>query len=238
MNISDFKKFKTTDKSKYYTLKPHHMQQVNTIIKKEILSVYNAARVKPLPAISHIIDATAHVGTDTVNFVKTFKCVCIAIEIDGEVVKLLKENLVTFGIEELTHVVHANCLEFLQGFKMKTDFVYFDVPWGGATYWNKKQIDLFLTDPHGKKMNMSQIIKFTFSQGFTDIIIAKVPNNFVTSKFMKQFNKNKYIITWHPVYKSNKFYYDRNMKRWMCVKSGEKIVAFFIVIVRLAGVMN
>lgn len=111
----------------YSSLMPWHVQSLQQALRREF---------KTSP--ESIVDATAHIGVDTVNFMKMFpRCNITAIEIDPDTAAIARRNLTrvarTLNIEP-PNVVSTNGWIFIQGLKASTApaVLYLDPPWGGG----------------------------------------------------------------------------------------------------------
>lgn len=111
----------------YSSLMPWHVQSLQQVLRREF-------KISP----KSIIDATAHIGVDTVNFMKMFPQSNItAIEIDSDTAAIARRNLArvarTLNIEP-PNVVSTNSWMYIQGLKANTapSVLYLDPPWGGG----------------------------------------------------------------------------------------------------------
>lgn len=188
----DYSKFVVTKESEYSCLSPYAAKQVGDILE---------AHFKGAENINNILDATAHIGCDTINFRKRFGANCISVEVDPNAYICLVQNQKmlteeTSKREQLQEwypddnfSVHCNCIEFIHGFKKKMDFVYFDPPWGGPGYWKQKNIMLFLTFK-GQKYPLYTVVNNVFKEGFTKTVVVKIPTNFNIQVFRKRLRKD------------------------------------------------
>lgn len=172
---ADYEKFETTEESIYLSLLPY--------ASKTTFDILEAHFQRP---IKNIIDATAHIGCDAINFHRRFGASVICLENDEASYTCLKKNLKTFNNGEIeNYAVFCNCLDFIQGFKKSVDFVYIDPPWGGLKYREQKQITLTL-EYNGCKIPLYNAIKMIFEQSFTKTVVVKVPSNFNFNQFMEK----------------------------------------------------
>lgn len=145
---------------------------------------------------STITDATACIGGNSIFFCKDFKFVnCI--EIDNKISDILKLNLKIYDNYNI-----FNCSFNLLKYIIKQDVIFFDPPWGGHGYKNKKNIDLFLD-----KINILDIINTLYNN--CSLIVLKVPNNFNFEKINHYFWHNKIFDITHnnlKIYKVIIFY--------------------------------
>lgn len=163
----------------------------NLIIPEKVINVYTtksqALQINKIIKTfcdydSTITDATAGIGGNSIHFIKNFKRVNL-IEKDKDTFRILCENT---NIPSFTYNCSYNWIKYM----LKQDIIYFDPPWGGNNYKNKKKIDLYLDN-----INILEIIDQVYN--YTKIIAMKVPNNFNISKidskfwFHKIFNINK-----------------------------------------------
>ena len=168
----------------------------NLIIPENVINVYTtksqAIQINRIintfvNSNSIITDATAGIGGNAIHFINNFKKVNL-VEKDYYMFKILCKNT---NVPMFTFNCSYNWVKFM----LKQDVVYFDPPWGGNDYKNKKKIDLYLDD-----INVIDIINDIYN--FTKIVALKVPNNFNISRIdpsfwcYKTFNitKNKKCI--------------------------------------------
>ena len=188
----DYSMYMITEESLFSSIMPYTSKQVESIIR----SHFGNKRIK------NILDATAHVGCDTINFRSRFGANCISIEIDPIAYECLVQNQKTFTKEQLkttrsgmdysfeeNYSINCNCIEFIQGFKKQVDFVYFDPPWGGPNYWRQKDMMLYL-DYKERKYPIYTIVNNVFKEGFTKTVIVKTPRNFNIRLFIKELTKD------------------------------------------------
>ena len=150
-----------------YTTK-YQAYQINKIIKTFI------------PTDSVVTDATAGIGGNSLFFIKDFRRVNL-IEKDPDMYKILIKNT---KLENRVNISSYNCSYNYIKFMLIQDLVFFDPPWGGQDYKNKKKINLFLDG-----INVIDIINDIYN--FTKIVALKIPNNFDTSRFDNSFWYNK-----------------------------------------------
>lgn len=195
----DYSIFHTTKESHYSSLLPRYVSQVTGIIIRHFRGTEN---------INYIIDATANVGCDTINFRKNLGAECISLEVDKKTYDYLVKNQEAFSNSEYREPdeiirnnfsVHCNCLDFLKGFKKHMDFVYFDPPWGGINYKKKIKCMLYLTHD-GNRIPIYKVIKSVLREGFTDTVILKTPYNFNMRLFGQRLGR-KIVCKSYPVYK-------------------------------------
>jgi hypothetical protein len=186
----DYSKFIITDESIYSSLMPYGAKQVANIIEEHFGGTSN---------INNIMDATAHIGCDTINFYTRFGTNCISVEVNIDAYECLVKNKKTFMYANrlakyyvpytsgcpIIHTVHGNCIEFIRGFKQHMDFVYFDPPWGGSDYKRCGSIMLYLEYNH-KIIPIYDVVRNVFKEGFTDTVIVKTPRNFDIDTLQKQ----------------------------------------------------
>jgi hypothetical protein len=124
----DFGLFETKGAvSLYSSLMPWHLPDVDVALRAEF----------PGPPPRAIIDATAHIGVDSANFLRIFpRAKVTAIEIDPSVARVLRRNAARIaaryaqpggGIE----VVEGDSLAYLRRVAKPVDLIFLDPPWGG-----------------------------------------------------------------------------------------------------------
>lgn len=170
----------------------HHDSYLKKI-KLDSISLYSITPYKYTIMITDIIqkytktrnititDACACVGGDTISFCKKFKKVN-AIELCKNRFDFLKENLKLYNFNNYK-LFNDNCIKILK--KIKQDVIFFDCPWGGKSYKNKKECELKLSGKHIYKI-CNEI------KNNTKFICLKVPNNFYFNTFKKKTNFTNY----------------------------------------------
>lgn len=83
----DYSKFVVVKESEYSCLMPYHAKQVGDIIEAHFGGSEN---------INDIMDATAHIGCDTINFRTRFGANCISLEVDRVAHACLVQNQQAF----------------------------------------------------------------------------------------------------------------------------------------------
>ena len=166
----DYSKFAITDQSHYSSLLPMQGKQVEDIIINNI--------GKP----TRVLDGTAHIGCDSINFATRFGSEVISIESEKNAYDCLVSNLSAFDCEDLIYPIHGDCIDIINNFGYRVDFVYFDPPWGGPSYWRKKRLMLYLNN-RGTNMPIYDIINHILSEDITNTVVLKAPKNFDTVLF-------------------------------------------------------
>jgi len=169
-NKIDYSIFKITDESEYSSLLPKHVKQVSDIFQKWFKN----------EKISTIVDATAHIGVDSVNFSLVFPDALIhSYEINETTFHLLEQNVKAF---DRIHVTNINFTK--AELPENVSFVYIDAPWGGRDYKNKEMdtLELFL----GKE-NVKEVARRLLSSDKTKTVVLKVPFNYHFSNLNENF---------------------------------------------------
>jgi hypothetical protein len=121
------------------------------------------------PKRKTITDATGNVGGDTILFGLNFKKVD-SIELNPENFKVLKNNVDVYGLKNVT--LHQG--DSTKIFDWKTDVLYIDAPWGGPSYKEKTNLDLFLGS-----VNMVDWLKDILQrENRPRFVFLKTPRNF------------------------------------------------------------
>lgn len=123
-----------------------------------------------------ITDGTACIGGNTISFCKYFKRVQ-AIELDETRYTMLKHNLKTLGCEN-AQCYHGNYLEYLD--RLTQDIVFLDPPWGGPSYREKNEVELFVGD-----ISLDEICEKLKLK--TKYIVIKAPTNMNSQKLREKF---------------------------------------------------
>jgi len=136
---------------------------------------------------SKILDACACVGGNLLSFVKYFDK-CYGFEINEKRYKYLQNNLKFFNNVNLYNISSVYFIdEYIKNLKIDInnlkiddlknknnkifDIIFFDPPWGGEDYKEKKELELYLDN-----INLKDIIKKSFL--ISNYIILKVPKNY------------------------------------------------------------
>lgn len=130
---------------------------------------------------SRILDATSCVGGNTISFCNFFVNVD-AIEIDETRYNYLKHNLELFGHSNID-VMNTDCVHYIQNLDNQKhyDIMFFDPPWGGPEYKNKKNVMIYLQD-----VSMIQLLHIVKEK--TVYCVIKVPLNFDFISFSDETN--------------------------------------------------
>jgi 16S rRNA G966 N2-methylase RsmD len=170
----DFQKLQMTKIGKYSISNRYDSTQLSKVIRK-ILYHFNRK-----PKQTTITDATASIGGNAISFCMFLGHVN-AIELDTLTYSALQHNVEQYQLDNIT-LFNQNCLDIL--YDLHQDIVFFDPPWGGKTYKEHTEIDLFLENDNGISINLVDITNILFDKGlFLNII--KIPKNFAIAKFVK-----------------------------------------------------
>ena len=179
-------KLKITDKGLYSISKYDDARWITDIIIKLIEFLENKSS-KNLT----VVDATAGIGGNTVDFAKLFKKV-IAIEINDVHYEVLKNNLKALSLKNV-EVINENFLFVLDKIKDSSDIFFLDPPWGGKNYKNFKFFNLKIG-----KIYIYSIINILYSKKYKYVIL-KAPFNLNISPLISS-------VKYHNlnIYKNNK----------------------------------
>lgn len=125
-----------------------------------------------VPPTAMITDATACVGGNTYSFAKTFEHVR-AIEIDPLRHSYLSSNMSVLGLSNVMCTWGDANIECKRRYQ---DLVFFDPPWGGPSYKNNINIQLYLS-----KKPLSEVCSDVSL--YCRYIALKVPINFKVGLF-------------------------------------------------------
>lgn len=132
--------------------------------------------LKGITPNSRVLDATSCVGGNTISFSNVFRNVS-AIELDETRHSYLKHNLELFGHRNV-QTMNTNSIDYLKNLEngLQYEIIFFDPPWGGPEYKNKKNIMLYLQDEESNDISMIDLLNIV--KGKTSYLILKVPLNF------------------------------------------------------------
>lgn len=164
-------RFKTLPSSGYSSLLPYQIPQVKEILSSIFLGPPNT-----------IVDASAHIGGDTIHFAKTWPlCKIISIDIDDKAVDCLKTNVNAFAPNpENIEIITADSTVWIEEEKRKADLYYFDPPWGGPGYCSADEVSLFLSEKP-----IVDIVNLVLDQNLSSKVLLKAPRNFAYTEFKK-----------------------------------------------------
>lgn len=172
----DYSKFITTGEESYYSsLLPRDVNQVERILHEWFGNNVNTT----------IIDATAHIGVDSIHFSMLFPNAMIhSYEINDKTYQLLKQNIETFNVSKQIIPHHIN---FIKADLPKEDisFIYIDAPWRGKEYTKTaiNEYELYLDD-----INIKEVAKRLLVNNITNVVVIKVPYNYHISDLKETFN--------------------------------------------------
>ncbi|CAF1114891.1 unnamed protein product [Adineta steineri] len=122
-----------------------------------------------------ITDGTACVGGNTSSFCKKFKHVQ-AIELNKTRYNMLRNNLKILKHENVI-CYHGDYLEYLPN--LQQDVVFLDPPWGGPTYKDQVEVELFIG-----RVPLHEVCEQLKLR--TKYIVIKAPQNFNCRKFQEK----------------------------------------------------
>jgi predicted NAD-dependent protein-ADP-ribosyltransferase YbiA (DUF1768 family)/predicted RNA methylase len=163
--------FRIVNSSPYSVLKPWEKKDVNAALTKWF---------QPVTSIRRIVDATAHIGVDTVNMSNVFpQAVIDAYEIVPETYEALVVNIQR--LKKTGRIRPHNEDITLWEPTFVVDFLYVDPPWGGQNYDKQESLDLFLqregNAPDAAK-NLNALVDKWLESGKIRNVVMKVPKNF------------------------------------------------------------
>lgn len=126
--------------SSYSSLLPKHIESLT-----EILDTWKkSGKIK---RIDSVIDATAHIGCDTVFLANYYKITSgVSFEISERVYRLLSENISRAGLDHIVQASLGSCVDGVDSLTKKYDMLYLDPPWGGRNYRAEAKMNLSLDD--------------------------------------------------------------------------------------------
>jgi hypothetical protein len=130
-----------------------------------------------------ITDATANVGSDTINLALNFKKVN-SIELNTGEYDVLKNNVSVYNLKNVK-LYNDSSLNMIS--KLKQDVVYIDAPWGGIDYKKLDSVKLYMSD-----VEISQI--YNKNKKYAQLFVFKVPVNYNFNYFFKKTKITKYYL--------------------------------------------
>ena len=174
--------YSIVNSSPYSVLKPWEKKDVNEALQKWF---------RPAKSVKRIVDATAHIGVDTINMSNVFPDAIIdAYEIVPETYEALVKNIVRFKKQQRIRPHNEDITQWEPSYTL--DFLYVDPPWGGKNYAKEDSIDLFLQkegNEQNETKNVNMIIDKWLASGKIRNIVMKAPKN-----FNRDYLKSKYNV--------------------------------------------
>ena len=165
----DYSLFETMGKvSGYSSLLPKYIEPFRQIL---------AEWKETIRTVDHFLDATAHIGCDSVFFAAQYpgsKGSCV--ELDDKTCSVLEDNIQRFSLEDRLSVYCGSCVTLVNKIAASTqkrvDLLYLDPPWGGRDYIEADTISLKLDH-----MSVVDLIKSWLNNGVANNVIYKTPIN-------------------------------------------------------------
>lgn len=180
-------KFTIVPSSGYSVLKPWQEPQVTRILQEWF----------PTPAeIRQIVDATAHIGVDSIHLSDVFSAAQVhSYEIVPVIYNALVKNIKAFNKEAVIHPHQGDITTWTPD--KSYDLLYVDPPWGGTDYKKVKKLKLYLqaegASPDESK-NINNLIDKWLRSSKVHHIILKAPGNFDRSYLRKYNIKEKSVL--------------------------------------------
>jgi hypothetical protein len=186
---------KRVPSSSYSCLTGLQLPQVRLFLKRTL----------PEYLISRVLDATAHIGCDTLNFAFAYPhSVITAIELDSSIFNVLCSNVsIYFPDFNRFHLINGDCVSYfrlalasihcLDFSNTHYDLVYLDPPWNGKQYINFEKYMLYLS-----RIPIYIIVKEILQNHISPRVLLKVPRNFHFNKFNDYLEK--YNILKVPIF--------------------------------------
>jgi hypothetical protein len=185
---------------------PHPQQKQLKITAEGLYSITRAAEAalfwRTLPRlIPHlgsltVLDGTANVGSDTIRWAQHTHQVH-AIEINPENYAALVHNIAVYKLTNVTtHLGDTRRLYY----RWPYDILYLDPPWGGSSYRDHHQLDLFLGTTRLDHF-LAQVIRQKHPPRY---IVLKLPRNYHFARLtpilppkaqLRKFWLNKWFLT-------------------------------------------
>ena len=163
-DLNKMKKLKIDNESIYYISLRHDAEIITETIKK-----YFPLNENESFDHLYLTDATAGVGGNTISFGKNFKYVN-SIEINNTRFKYLNNNIQVYGLSNI-NIYNEDCLNIL--YRLYSDIIFFDPPWGGKDYKLQNNLKLFISNRHIEDICLDIMLK-----QLTRLIVLKLPLNY------------------------------------------------------------
>lgn len=180
LSIQNKKILKMTDKGLYSISKYYDAQWISN----HILDFLNNQGIDPLKI--NIIDGTAGIGGNSINFSKYFSKI-LSIEINNIHYEVLKNNIDALNIKNVK-IYNANFLNILDIINLESNIFFFDPPWGGNCYKNFKYFNLKIG-----KLDINDVVNILYEKNMKYIIL-KAPNNLNLSSLYSNIKYENMIV--------------------------------------------
>jgi hypothetical protein len=180
LSIQNKKILKMTDKGLYSISKYYDAQWISN----HILDFLNNQEIDPLKI--NIIDGTAGIGGNSINFSKYFSKI-LSIEINNIHYEVLKNNIDALNIKNVK-IYNANFLNILDTINLESNIFFFDPPWGGNCYKNFKYFNLKIG-----KLDINDVVNILYEKNMKYIIL-KAPNNLNLSSLYSNIKYENMIV--------------------------------------------
>jgi FkbM family methyltransferase len=182
----DYRKLHTVSASRFSSLMPSHIAEVRETLDKWF---HNNPPAR-------IVDATAHIGVDSLNFALHFRKQVPQVHIrsfepNPETFACLQRNVSASNLAALISAEQGSCLDLLKvpsslpaiataeaAVEDRVDLVYIDAPWGGTDYKDSESLHLYLSDERHGEVDILDLTRYLISSRFTRTVVLKVPGNF------------------------------------------------------------
>lgn len=170
----DYSLLQMAPNSSYSITKPKDAEQIQNIIEKLI----------PRKNLV-ILDGTANVGGDTINFgLNNNISKVISIEKNKDTFQKLQNNIRVYGLLDKVTPLNDDIVTILDKcIEHPIDILFLDAPWGGPSYKTANFLDLELSG-----IKLYDIVKKAIKCGNIEYLIMKVPFNYNTKNLLKETN--------------------------------------------------
>jgi 16S rRNA G966 N2-methylase RsmD len=181
------KNLKVTNKGIYSICRPNEARDITKKIKQFVKKHF-------IPQES-ILDATAGLGGNVLDFIQSFKNV-YANEYDSTTFEYLKNNIKEYR-KTLGHKYHANVNFYNSDItnllkkmnnNIKIDIIYIDPPWGGKDY----KTNINVVYKIGNEM-LNEVVKLALEK--IQLAVIRVGINIDLKQFLSIFSRKEYIIS-------------------------------------------
>jgi len=180
LSIINKKNLKITDKGLYSISKYYDAQWITD----HIIEFLKNKNIDPLDV--NIIDGTAGIGGNSINFSKYFSKV-LSIEINNIHYEVLKNNIDALNIKNVK-IYLSNFLNILDNITNESDIFFFDPPWGGNCYKNFKYFNLKIG-----KLEINDVINILYDKN-VKYTILKAPHNLNLSTLYSNIKYENMIV--------------------------------------------
>jgi 16S rRNA G966 N2-methylase RsmD len=136
--------------------------------------------------VTSMLDGTANVGTDVLNFTKNITSLShiTAVELGYTEFVILEKNIERMKYEKRIHAVNGNIVDHVKktvvipNIKPSYDLVYLDPPWGGLNWADDSENELVMSGVHGNVSIRDLVVSLIQQKMVSEFVVIKTPHTY------------------------------------------------------------